>query len=143
MYYCKNVKSNHIRFSRRFLEIPQDSPFGPLRGLCGEAWPPGPPLFSVFCFPPPPRPLVTARPPTDREFNLAPPGSLPRPGRNLCASGVNLFLTLLCMQFCVLYITAFSCRFRLLLSDNMHATKHSFCNADSSGVLPVADHMVL
>ena len=70
-------------------------------------------------------------------------GPLPRLGRNLCASGVNLFLTLLCMQFCVLYITAFSCRFRLLLSDNMHATKHSFCNADSSGVLPVADHMVL
>mgnify|MGYP006141477523 CR=1 FL=1 len=39
----------------------------------GGPGPPGPPCVFLFLFPPPPRPLWSARPPTDREFNSARP----------------------------------------------------------------------
>ena len=59
--------------SSRFLKIPQDSPFGPLRGLCGEAGAPGPPLFFVFCFPLPPAPFRPPGPPlTERSKTHGP-----------------------------------------------------------------------
>ena len=46
------------------------TPYGDMSGGPG---PPGPLLFSCFYFPPPARPLWSARPPSQREFNLAPP----------------------------------------------------------------------
>ena len=44
------VDASIAKDSSRFLKIPQDSPFGPLRGPCEKARAPGPPLFFVFYF---------------------------------------------------------------------------------------------
>ena len=51
------------------------SGFFSLRGRILRAGPPGPPLFSCFCFLPPSLSLGSAGPPTLREFKNAPPRS--------------------------------------------------------------------
>ena len=53
-----------LQDSPRFPKIPQDSPFGPLRGAAWRPWPlapPGPPVFFVVFF-------VFARPPAGSDY---------------------------------------------------------------------------
>ena len=60
-----------LQDSSRFPKILQDSPFGPLRGVVWRPWAPGPPLFFVFVFAPPPAPSRSPDPPlTERSKTL-------------------------------------------------------------------------
>ena len=72
---CRSPSLCLLQDSLRFCKIPQDSPFGPLRGAVRRAWAPGPPLFFVFVFsylPVPSRSLVPTL--TERLKTLRPDG---------------------------------------------------------------------
>ena len=74
---CRSPSLCLLQDSLRFCKIPQDSPFGPLRGAVRRAWAPGPPLFFVFVFSYLPVPSRSLVPPLTERLKTLRPGEMP------------------------------------------------------------------